>query len=111
MLATQEQLEWLADEVVEAGGEAGRGWAGWVRRSQERRLAASWPTSVAADYEAVIAEIEASAARPIGGRRIVDRLRRELRRIGRGITSRRRERGRWPAPRSSGWQSRWWWQA
>ena len=55
-----EQFEWLADEVLEAGGEA----SVWLGRlgsaSQERALAARMAEAVAADYEAVIAEAEAS---------------------------------------------------
>ena len=81
---TREQLEWLADEVVEAGGEA---WV-WLGRlgsaSQERALAAGMAEAVAADYEAVIADAEANAsASDVVRRRVVARLRRELQRIGR----------------------------
>ena len=57
---TREQLEWLADEVVEAGGEA---WV-WLGRlgsaGQERALASRMAEVVAADYEAVIADAESS---------------------------------------------------
>jgi hypothetical protein len=81
---TREQLEWLADEVVEAGGEA---WV-WMGRlgsaSQEQALAARMAHTVAADYEAVVADAEASASEPeVVRRRVVARLRRELQRIGR----------------------------
>jgi hypothetical protein len=81
---TREQLEWLADEVVEAGGEA---WL-WLGRlgsaSQERSLAARMVDVVAADYEAVAADAEASAFEAeVVRRRVVARLRRELQRIGR----------------------------
>src|SRR5947209_17584021 len=52
----REQLEWLADDVTEAGGEA----TIWVGRlasaAQERQLAARMRKSVAADYRALIAE-------------------------------------------------------
>jgi hypothetical protein len=81
---TREQLEWLADEVGEAGGEA---WV-WLGRAgsagQERALAARMAAAVAADYAAVIADVEASeGATEVVRRRVVARLRRELQRIGR----------------------------
>ena len=81
---TREELEWLADEVSEAGGEA---WV-WLGRlssaAQERSVAERMATAIAADYSAVIAEAaaietESEAVR----RRVVARLRRELQRIGR----------------------------
>jgi hypothetical protein len=81
---TREQLEWLADEVVEAGGES---WV-WLGRlgsaSQERALAARMVEAVAADYDAVIGDAEASEGdTEVVRRRVVARLRRELQRIGR----------------------------
>jgi hypothetical protein len=81
---TREQLEWLADEVVEAGGEA---WV-WLGRlgsaGQERALASRMAEVVAADYEAVIADAESSEGESeVVRRRVVARLRRELQRIGR----------------------------
>ena len=81
---TREQLEWLADEVVEAGGE---GWV-WLGRlgaaSQERALAMRMAEVVAADYEAVIADAASNEGEPeVVRRRVVARLRRELQRIGR----------------------------
>jgi hypothetical protein len=81
---TREQLEWLADEVLEAGGEA---WV-WLGRlgsaAQERGIARRMAEGVAADYEAVIAEAAAGAGESeVVRRRMVARLRRELHRIGR----------------------------
>jgi hypothetical protein len=81
---TREQLEWLADEVVELGGEA---WV-WLGRlssaGQERALAERMVETVAADYEAVIADAAACEGEPDAvRRRVVARLRRELQRIGR----------------------------
>jgi hypothetical protein len=81
---TREHLEWLADEVGEAGGEA---WV-WFGRlgsaGQERALAARMAEAVAADYAAVIADVEANEGEPeVVRRRVVARLRRELQRIGR----------------------------
>jgi len=81
---TREHMEWLADEVVEAGGEA---WV-WLARlgsaAQERAIARRMAEGVAADYEAVIAEAAAGAGESqVVRRRMVARLRRELQRIGR----------------------------
>jgi hypothetical protein len=94
---TREQLEWLADEVVEADGEA---WV-WLGRlgsaSQERALAARMVELVAADYNAVIADAQASEREAeVARRRVVARLRRELQRIGRRdyFPSPRREHAR-----------------
>jgi hypothetical protein len=79
---TREQLEWLADEVIEAGGEATL-WVGeFASLAQERQLAARMAEGVAADYRSLIAEAEAAAQKPSGiRRRTLGRLRRELRRI------------------------------
>lgn len=81
---TREQLEWVAEEVVDAGGEA----TIWVGRpgssGDERRLAAQMASAVAEEYQAVVAAAE--EARTGGGRvdgRTLGRLRRELRRIER----------------------------
>jgi hypothetical protein len=81
---TREQLEWLADEVLEAGGEA---WV-WLGRlgsaAQERVIARRMADGVASDYEAVIVEASAGAGESeVVRRRMVARLRRELQRIGR----------------------------
>jgi hypothetical protein len=78
----REQLEWLADEVIEAGGEATI-WIGELASArQERELATRMTETVAADYAAVIAEAAAAGAAATGQRRrTLARLRRELRRI------------------------------
>lgn len=81
---TREQLEWLADEVIEAGGEA----SVWLARpgsaAQERALAGRMRNAVAAEYEGVIASASAALATAPGQRkRTLGRLRRELRRIRR----------------------------
>jgi hypothetical protein len=76
---TREQLEWVADQVVEAAGEATL----WVGRllslRQERELAARMAGAVAAAYRAVLDE--AAKAGDLPSRRTLSRLRRELRRI------------------------------
>jgi hypothetical protein len=80
----REQLEWLADEVSEAGGEASI-WIGEpATLGQERNLAAALQSEIASQYRAVGAEARAAAAD--GGRRhrrTLARLRRELERIRR----------------------------
>lgn len=78
----REQLEWLAEEAVEAGGEATI-WVGELGSSaQERELAARMAEAVAVDYRALIEQAAAAREQPAGQRqRTLKRLRRELRRI------------------------------
>ena len=78
----REQLEWLADEVVEAGGVATI-WVGELASAgQERELAARMAAAVAGEYRALIdAATTARAERAGQRRRTLGRLRRELRRI------------------------------
>src|SRR5262249_34620488 len=53
---TREQLEWLADDVIEHDGEATI-WLGQPgSASQERALATRMASSVVADYERIAAE-------------------------------------------------------
>jgi hypothetical protein len=79
---TREQLEWLADEVSDAGGEATI-WVGEVgSAAQERELAVRMREAVACEYRAVVADAERLRSLPPGRRRrSLARLRRELRRI------------------------------
>ena len=81
---TREQLEWLADEVLEAGGES-TVWLGRLGSApQERALAERMSEALAADYGAVATEANAAAGEPdVSRRRTVARLRRELQRIAR----------------------------
>jgi hypothetical protein len=78
----REQLEWLADAVLESGGEATL-WVGELSSAaQERELAARMAEAVATDYQAVIdGAASARAESPGQRRRTLGRLRRELRRI------------------------------
>jgi hypothetical protein len=78
----REQLEWLADEVDEAGGGATI-WIGELgSAAQERELAARMATAITEDYLRVIADALAAHGEPVGQRRrTLARLRRELRRI------------------------------
>ena len=78
----REQLEWLADEVGDAGGQATVWVAELASKRQERQLVARMREAVAADYLALIADAEAVASQASGQRRrSLGRLRRELRRI------------------------------
>ena len=79
----QEQFDWLADEVLEAGGEAWTFRAIPGSKEQHRALAARMTAAATEEYRAVLEEAEevlASGDRP--SRRSVERLRRELRRVG-----------------------------
>jgi hypothetical protein len=79
---TREQLEWLADEVVDAGGEASIWLAQAATAAHERELAARMAEAVAAEYRALISAVAEATALPAGQRRrAVSRLRRELRSI------------------------------
>jgi len=80
---TREQLEWLAEEVLDAGGEA----TVWLARlgsaAQERALAARMAEAVAGEYRQLIDAATAARAEPDAvRRRTLARLRRELRRVG-----------------------------
>jgi polyhydroxyalkanoate synthesis regulator phasin len=78
----REQFEWLADEVLEAGGEATI-WVGELASAcQERELAGRMTDAITEEYEAVIADTAVAREDPTGRRRrTLGRLRRELRRI------------------------------
>ena len=77
-----EQFEWLADEVVEAGGEATIWVSEHASAAQERELTGRMAESVAADYRSLIEDAAAAReARPGQRRRTLARLRRELHRI------------------------------
>jgi len=81
---TREQLEWLADSVIEAGGEATVWLAQPTSRAQERDIAARMQGAAAEDYSRLAAEAEDACDAPEGARkRTLGRLRRELRRIRR----------------------------
>jgi polyhydroxyalkanoate synthesis regulator phasin len=78
----RERLEWLADDVVEAGGEATI-WIGELASAaQERQLAETMAEAIATEYRALIADAAAVRKQPLGARRrTLGRLRRELHRI------------------------------
>jgi hypothetical protein len=78
----REQLEWLAGDVAEAGGEATIWLGSLASAAQDRELAVRMRNAVAADYGALIAESHAVRSQDGGQRRrSLARLRRELRRI------------------------------
>lgn len=78
---TKEQLGWLADQILECGGEAtvfvGRAGS----RAQELTLVERMSAGVAKEYWAIQAEAEEVRAKGSADSRTLGRLRRELRRI------------------------------
>jgi hypothetical protein len=79
---TREQLEWVAEEVTDHGGEATL-WLGRPLDTDARSAVISRMTAaVAAEYDTVAAEAAtARTANAAAQRRVVSRLRRELHRI------------------------------
>ncbi len=81
---TREHLEWVADEVIEAGGAATIWLAQPGSAAQERALAQSMADARTAEYTAVLAQAEqARTADEATRRRVLRKLRAELRRIHR----------------------------
>ncbi len=81
---TKEQFEWLADEVIEAGGEA-TVWQGRPGSARdERALAERMAAAISAEYRQLIDEAHATATEATAARRrVAERLRRQLSRIER----------------------------
>jgi hypothetical protein len=79
---TREQLEWVAGDVVDAGGEA-LVWVGRLAtRAQHRAVAARMAEAVADEYRAIGEAAGAAAALDDAGRRrALRRLRRDLQRV------------------------------
>ena len=81
---TREQLEWVADEVVDAGGTAMLWRAQAMAARDEKLVARAMSVARAAEYEEVIDQANAAAGSElVERRRTVKRLRRELRAIRR----------------------------
>jgi hypothetical protein len=81
---TREHLDWLADEIGEAGGAATVWLAEPGTVGQEQQIAAGMRAARAAEYRAVIDDASAAMGAAAGERaRVVRRLRGQLRRIGR----------------------------
>jgi hypothetical protein len=81
---TREQLEWVADDALAAGGSASVWLARPASAAQERELAGQMATARAAEYQAVTDQ--ARAAQALVGRErdaALRRLRGELHRISR----------------------------
>jgi hypothetical protein len=92
---TREQLEWLADGVLEAGGEASVWLGSPGSAAQERVLAARIQAAVDEEYAQLVRAAESALSEPAGSRRrTLGRLRRELRRIRRRDYFRSAERER-----------------
>jgi hypothetical protein len=79
---TQERFEWLADEILEAGGEASIWFATPGSLSHERELAERMASTIAEEYADVIraARVAADDA-DVTRRRTLARLRRKLQAI------------------------------
>jgi hypothetical protein len=78
----REQLEWLADGVIEAGGDATVWLGGPAASAEERQLIERMNAGVSADYRALIEETAVARTQPPGRqRRSLGKLRRELNRI------------------------------
>jgi hypothetical protein len=76
---TQEQLEWLADEIVDASGEATIWIATPGSAAHERALAERMSAAIAAEYRAVTAAAEMAKEKDdVARRRTLARLRRAL---------------------------------
>jgi hypothetical protein len=81
---TREQLEWIADEVVEAGGEASVWLAQPASLAIERELVKALAEARADEYQALVEEATAALRGDARTRtRAATRLRAELRRIER----------------------------
>jgi hypothetical protein len=76
---TKERLEWIADEVVEAGGEASIWLAHPATKAHERTLVTQVGEEVDRAYDAIVEEAKVSLGESPGRRRrTLARLRREL---------------------------------
>ncbi len=81
---TREQLDWLAEEITEAGGVATLWLATPASATQERTVAEAMRATRAAEYQAITEQARAAASGGAVERaRAARRLRGELRRIAR----------------------------
>ena len=80
---TREQLEWLAEEVVQAGGEATIWLSEPATAAEHRALAQAMTERVDVEYRAIAEAAQAAqSSGSVERRRTLARLRRELRRVG-----------------------------
>jgi hypothetical protein len=77
---TREQLEWLADDILDHGGEASIWLAQPGSAGHRRSLVKSMTEAAAREYQRVIEQAGNAPSEPMR-RRTLARLRRELRRI------------------------------
>lgn len=77
----KEQLEWLAEAVIEDGGEASIWTAQPATAAQERSLARTMAEAITAEYQLVIDAAKEAGKDPSNAGRTLARLRRELPRI------------------------------
>lgn len=79
---SKEQMEWLADEVIEAGGEASV-WVGYPSSlADEKSLISKMSEAVSNDYKSIVSDAAAALESPSAvRRRTVARLQREYWRI------------------------------
>src|SRR5262249_3910021 len=82
---TREQLEWVAEEVTDAGGTAGIWLARPATRAQEGKLTQTMAAARATEYQALVAATATASenADPAARAGMVRRLRNELRAIQR----------------------------
>lgn len=81
---TQEQIDWIAQEITEAAGSATVWLASPASVGQERAIAAAMRAARVAEYEAVLAQARAATAAGATERaRAARKLRAELHRIAR----------------------------
>jgi hypothetical protein len=79
----REQLEWIADDVVQAGGEATIWLSQPATAAEHRALARSMTERIDAEYHEIAEQARSARRRPEAERRrTLARLRRELRRVG-----------------------------
>ena len=79
---SREQLEWLADEVLEAGGESSIWIAQAATVAQERDLVEGMAEAIAQEYRSLADRAEgAETGQPDGRRRSLGRFRRQMHRI------------------------------
>lgn len=78
---TQERLEWIAEEIIEAGGEATLWKSRATSARTERALVEKMASAVGSEYDAVIASASRARANGTVKAQTRGRLRRELRRI------------------------------
>jgi hypothetical protein len=78
----REQMEWIADEVIEAGGEAQIWLAESATAAQERALASSMTSAIDDEYRLIIAAAREARQEDSTSRlRTLKRLRKELARV------------------------------